>query len=72
MFLKERINEAAESSWYLFQNGPQQRESRTAVGLWSVGHAALSVTCQGLFVIFVPSDAGHRRCSSQESDCLHL
>lgn len=48
------------------------RESRMAVGLWSVGHAALSVTCQGLFVIFVPSDAGHRRCSSQESDCLHL
>lgn len=26
MFLKERINEAAESSWYLFQNGPQQGE----------------------------------------------
>lgn len=24
-----------------------------------VGHAALSVTCQGLFAISVPSDAGH-------------
>lgn len=48
------------------------RERQTAAGLWSVGQAALSVTCQSLFVIFVASDAGHRRCSSQESDCLHL
>lgn len=36
------------------------RERQTAVGLWSVGQAALSVTCQSLFVIFVASDAGHR------------
>lgn len=27
VFLKERINEAVESSWCLFQNGPQQRET---------------------------------------------
>lgn len=38
----------------------------------SGGQAALNVTCQGLFVIFVPSDAGHRQCSSQGSDCLQL
>lgn len=75
VFLKERINEALELFWCLFQNGPWLREpvAEGAGGCGAEGgHDALNVTCQGLFVIFVPSDAGHRQCSSQESDCLQL
>lgn len=71
VFLEERINEASElvvlvpvSEW------PVAEGAHVCEALG--GQAALNVTCQGLFVIFVPSDAGHRQCSSQESDCLQL
>lgn len=35
VFLKERINEASELSWCLFQNGPWLREPVSA-RLWAV------------------------------------